>query len=174
MSRRLALRLTRGALAILMACGWLVAPARSMGAATVALACTGVTQLTFQTHSLTLTGSPDFFTFSSLSSSCDGAPSGAVSWSGDGTLELSANCALVVNLHGHFTLTIGAVAFGPMTLVSVGPSLAQAWTFFSTAGPMVGGGVFSWALQVGEISACLSGGTTTMTLTSAFVMAELT
>jgi hypothetical protein len=164
--RRLAYPAMTGAMAACLA----AAPLDSADASTRNVAeCMGSTTLTFVTHNLTISGAPDAFSFTG-GGTCFGLVSGPASWSGNGTLELTASCTEVVVLSATGTMT-GPNQSGPVTVDAAGPSVAQVWAFFgSPATQIVAAATFAWMDQ-SEISNCLGPlGTPTMTLVSAVVV----
>jgi hypothetical protein len=131
--------------------------------------CTGTTTLTFTTHNLTILGGPDAFTFLG-GGMCTGLVSGPGSWSGGGTLQVTASCTEVLVISGSGTMT-GPNATGPVAVEAVGPSVAQAWAFIGTnVGQIVATATFAWLNQA-EIDDCLGpSGTATMSLMSVVAM----
>jgi hypothetical protein len=129
--------------------------------------CTGMMTLTFAAN---ITAVPTTTTVTVTGGAGCSLGSGSVSWAIQFPATLTADCEeIVIEAPGSFTPPSSGAK--PVTVVALGPSAVQSWTFAGgTSGGVVATGVFTWTNQT-EISNCLTGsGTSTMTLWGAIAV----
>lgn len=153
------------AAAILFASSMSVASVHALAGVSSTSECIGTMTLSFTSAPLTVL--PAQLTFSvSGNASCTGLGATSISWGSSNILSTEAAC------EGILAVGSGTVSWGntTVTMAFAGPTAAEGWASVTLTGnSLLATGSFAW-LDTGQIAACLTGGTSTVTLTGAFVI----
>lgn len=162
-----------GVAALLLVSSFAGFPTRAAAAASSTSVCIGTMNLTFTSPVTKLVSAPSFTL--NGNGNCAGLGPMAITWTSSGMISLDATCEDIV------ATGQGSVSWGntTVTMALAGPMAAPTWTAVDPNSlALVASGAFVW-LDAGnpdttttQITNCLSGGTTAVTLTGAFVIVE--